>query len=120
MARVTDTEVKEIYITTVDTTPFITTATLLVDEELVGQGLSDDRLKQIELYLAAHYASLSLEKGGLKRRKMGESEDEFRGPTGSALGLLSSSYGQQAVALDSTGLLGATSKSPIRAEFRVV
>lgn len=120
MARVTDTEVKEIFATTRDTTPFIETATLLVDEELVGSGLSDNRLTQIELYLAAHLASTSINHGGLKSRKIGDSEEEYRGPVGSAVGMLSSPYGQQAVALDSTGTLGTLSKSTVKAEFRVV
>lgn len=118
--RVTSDEVKEVFSTSRDVSTFITTANLLVDEELVGQGLSTDRLKQIELYLAAHLAYSSIKFGGLKKQRAGDAEEEYRGPTGTALGLLTTPYGQQAVSLDSTGTLGTLSKSTVKAEFRVV
>lgn len=120
MARVTDSEVKEIYVTTSDTTPFITTATLLVDEELVGLGYSSNRLKQIELYLAAHFAVISLEKGGLRSRKIDEAEDEYKPIEAAAKGFMSTRFGQQALSLDNEGKLANLSSNPVKARFRVI
>ena len=47
-ARVTDADVKAIFDTAMDTTPFIPTANLIVDEELVSFGLTEARLTEIE------------------------------------------------------------------------
>lgn len=101
MARVSDSEVKSILDTTIDTTPFITTASLVVDEELDSSGLSEARLTQIELYLAAHFACL------MDPRVASESVDgasnTYEGKTG--MGLDRTSYGQQVKLLDTSGAL---------------
>lgn len=106
MTRVTDAEVKEIIETDLDTTPFIGTATLIVDEDLVGKGLSDARLREIELYLSAHFTTLRQRQ--LKSEEFGDAKDEFLGIVD--LGLDSSLYGQQAKSLDTTGTLEAQGK----------
>lgn len=101
MARVTDAEVKTILDTTIDTTVFITSANLIVTEELGEESLSDDRLKQIELYLAAHFTCLRDPRAS--QEKMGDASVTYEGKTG--MGLDRTSYGQMVRMLDSTGLL---------------
>lgn len=102
--RVTDTDVKEILDTTVDTAPFITTAHLIVNEELFPQGLSEERLTEIEKYLAAHFACLKDPR--LIQEKVGDATNTYEGyQNRNRTGLSSTSYGEQVQFLDSTGRL---------------
>jgi hypothetical protein len=118
---ITDAQVKAIIDTTRDTSPFIETATLLVQEELVGRGLSTPRLDQITLYLAAHFVCVTEELGGLKRSKLGEADESYRTPNDKELGLTSTRYGQQALILDSSGKLAALSTGGgLKARFEVM
>ncbi len=116
MARIptTDSDVKEILETELDTTPFIETAKLIVDEDLVGKGLSDARLEQIELYLSAHFTTLRERQ--LESEEFGDSKDRLLGQV--EMGLDSSIYGQQAKVLDNTGTLVNLGKA--KAEFQVI
>jgi hypothetical protein len=119
--RVTNNEVKVIVETSIAdvTTPFIDNAHLLVEEELLGLGLSEARLKMIEMYLAAHYVSLAPGgDGNLLRSKTGQSEDEYAGNFSEGLAL--TRYGQQAISLDTSGTLANMATTGKRAEFRVV
>ena len=119
MARVTDAEVHGIMSdldVSFDTTPFIVTAELVVTEELEDKGLSADRLKQIVLWLAAHYVTIDVEKGGLRAEVIGEARETFAVKSG--VGIQSTRYGQQAVALDTTGRLASKDKPTAR--FTVV
>ena len=100
MARVTDDQVKEIIETDLDTTPFIDTATILVDD-LVGKCLSDEKLEKIELYLSAHF--VTLQERVLKSDEFGDSKEEYFADIGK--GLDSSNYGQTAKVLDTSGCL---------------
>lgn len=81
--------------------PFITTASLLVDEHLTDL-LSDALLTQIETYLAAHLITL------WEPRAKSESADgvafSYEGAA-TGEGLRSSRYGQLVLMLDSTGTL---------------
>lgn len=108
-------------ISTVDLSPFIEAADLLVVEELTGRGMSNDRLKQIELYVAAHFVTVTLERGGLQIQQIGFGgpRDEYKGIEDSAVGLMSTRFGQQAVMLDTSGRLLAISKKSLTARFRV-
>ncbi len=106
MPRVTDAEVKGILDTDIaDTTPFILTANLIVNEVLATAGYSDERLYQIELWLSAHFAchmdarETSVDAGA---------SASFEGKTD--MGLNWSRYGQQAQLLDTSGLLTALGK----------
>ena len=101
MARVTDAEVKEILDTALSTTPFINTATVVVDENLVDKGLSTALLKEIELYLAAHYTTIREQQ--LTSEELGEAKNTYQGKT--EMGLDSSFYGQTAKQLDTSGTL---------------
>lgn len=118
MALVTDSEVKAIIDTALDTTTFITTAHLIVTEDLDGLGYSDDRLKQIELYLAAHFTALMEENGGLTRRKFGDSDESYALVKGN--GLMMTRYGQQAMALDTSGKLKELNNTTLPALFTVL
>ena len=93
-------------------------ASSLVDETLADQGLSANRLKYIELNLAAHYVTLALEKGGYKMQKVGDSMESYQDQGGSNLG--STRFGQQALALDDTGVLSSLASPKGKAEFRVM
>lgn len=86
---------------------FIATANLLVEEDLVGKGLSEARLKEIEKYLSAHFATVT--SGEFKWRKVGDATDEFVKATMIA-GLKGTTFGQQAVSLDTSGTLLSTDK----------
>ncbi len=117
-ARVNDEEVKVLIDTNRDTSPFIDDANLIVNENLVGKGFSDERLKLIEKYLAAHLVALTEERGGLTRYKNGDSSEEYQLVKGS--GIAQTRYGQQAIMLDTTGTLQNLSRAGGTAEFRVV
>ena len=122
-ARVTVEDLKKILPTEAkddDVSIFITNANLLVDEELLSQGVSESRLKLIELYLAAHFWIITSEKGGLTRQKIGDSEDFFQAWTNTEKGLQATRYGQQASMMDTTGKLAALATGRLRAQFRVV
>src|ERR1700679_3492232 len=95
----------------VDLTGFINTADLLITEELsnVRPALSVLRLTQIEKYLAAHYCCVAIERGGLTRQRVGESEDFYQGFSNKEISLSSTRFGQQAVILDTSGRLGEIS-----------
>lgn len=121
-SRVTAGEVKEIITTSVSDdivfTNHIATANLLVDTHLSISGLAGPVLKQIELYLAAHFVSLTEERGGLTRSKMGDADESYANVYKE--GFRSTRYGQMALALDSTGTLTRTLQTRVKAEFRVV
>ncbi len=113
-ARVTQAEVEEIVEidSSISITPFITVATLIVDEELVGRGLSDARLKEIERYLAAHFYCVR------DPRVTSESAGVSASYEGSAGQNLSRTrYGQQAILLDTTGILASMNAAQTRRAF---
>lgn len=120
MASVTSQEVKDLLGTTdaMDVTEHINTASILVEEDLAGSGLSVQRKKLISLYLAAHFTTLALERGSLRSEKVGTSEETYRDTTGE--GLNSTRWGQQAMSLDSSGILADNANPLPRAEFEVV
>lgn len=102
MARVTDEQVKKVIETDLeDITLFMETAEMIVDEQLTGKGLSDDRLAKIELYLSAHF--VTLRERQLKSEKFGDASETYQGETG--MNLKASFYGQTALSLDTTGSL---------------
>jgi len=108
MARVTADEVKEILevsadvlATTPDLTPFITSANLLVTDLLGTSSLSSDQLKEIERWLAAHFVAIRDPRRSYERA--GSVGEGFQHRLG--LRLEVTTYGQQAIALDTTGTL---------------
>ena len=87
--------------------PFIQTANIMVTEYLAGSdcGLSDDLLKEIETYLAAHFVTL---RDRIVQREAADGVSfDYQGSTDA--GLDSSQYGQTAQILDSCGKLSQLS-----------
>jgi|SRR6516164_7464751 hypothetical protein len=116
---VSDTDVKAIFITELDTTPFINAAELIVHEEVVPRqttnvNLSPARLDLITVYLAAHFAAITDQSGGRVRSKIGDTEEDYipissyREPL---QGFRMTRYGQQAMSLDTTGALASMSSN---------
>lgn len=126
MARVTVDEVAAVYKNAGDDNSvlqtFIDTATLIVDEELVivTPAFSEARLKQIELYLAAHFATMSFEAGGLVRKKIDDVEEEYQELSEGLKGLERTRFGQQVILLDSSGKLGQLAANPVKALFGIL
>ena len=104
--RVTGSEVKEIFQTTLTASEvevFITPANQLVTEKLAASGLSDDRLKEIERWLAAHL--LAVRDPRKRRQQIGESNETYHVSTLGDYGLKTTYYGQQVLLLDTTGIM---------------
>lgn len=123
MARATDADVRAYVemLAETSTAPYISAATLVVDTYLVGKGLSDPLLVQIEIFLAAHYATLAVERGGLRRDQQGDSAQAYQTVSERYTGFNLTRFGQQAIALDDSGtLVGLSSTKNLRAQFEVV
>lgn len=122
MARVTAADIQEILdvssdvlTATPDLTPYITAANLLVTDLLGSSSLSDDTLKEIERWLAAHFVAIrdprtASEKAG----SVGESYQYKLG-----LRLEVTTYGQQAIALDTTGTLADVNQNGAKRSAQV-
>ena len=110
MALVTSDEVKEIIDvdTTLILTPFIGIAHLIVDENLVDSGYTAARLKEIERWLSAHFVAIRDKR--ISDEKIGEVAVSYD-RAGLGKGLEATTYGQQALMLDSSGLLMQVSGS---------
>lgn len=107
--RVTEAEVENIadIDSSDDVSAFITTANLLVTEELSDKDdLSTDRLKQIELWLSAHFAKIKFQAAASEGAE--DVSQSFQYKLG--LNLQSTMWGQQAILLDTTGTLAAMSE----------
>lgn len=106
MARVDSSEVLEIIDTTLEAGEidvFVETASLIVDNYLADKALSDETLKEIEKYLAAHV--LSVKDQRVKTEKIDVLSFTYTGTFGE--GLKNTQYGQMSILLDSSGTLGA-------------
>ena len=99
---------------------YVDLAWLIRSEDLEGKGLSSDRLDSIELFLSAHYAILTYEKGGLTQQMVGQSEDRYQLIGQKMYGLSATRFGQAAVSLDTSGTLVKLTTPPLKALFRVV
>lgn len=119
MARTSVSEVKNIIPTNLSDSEiqsYIDTATALVDASLAGK-LSDTILEQIEKWLTAHLISTTRLRQ-LKSGKAGPASAEYFGKDG--MGLNSSTYGQQAIFLDSTGTLARQSEGKPSAKLEAL
>jgi hypothetical protein len=108
MPRVTDAEVQAIHASGQDTAPFILAAHCIINDNLLGRGLSEETLTQIELFLAAHLAVTGAAHGAgeVKKYRLGDLQIERSAQAASlGLGLDGSTFGQTARLLDSTGTL---------------
>ena len=102
----------------VDPEVFLSMADLLVTEQLSNAGMSEARLKLVELWLAAHFLTVVAEKGGLTRSRMGQSEDWFSDIYSTGLG--STRFGQTAILYDTSGRLAKAGSAKGKAEFGFV
>jgi hypothetical protein len=116
MARVTDAEVQEIISLNVltTTTPFITTANILVTKHLGNSGISAALLAQIEKYLAAHLVALHPDERQLTEQKLGDAQDKFAGTFGDMLDF--TQFGQTVKMLDYTGILAGVGGATVAIE----
>ena len=89
-------------------TPYIAAANLLVTDVVVAADstISDERLTQIELWLAAHFASVAYLRAAEERADVVGEKKQFKVD----LGLSVTVYGQQALVLDTTGALANLQK----------
>lgn len=107
---------------------YLDAAYVIVDEELSTVGYSSDRLKLIELNLAAHFATNgpsvtggTYTSGQLEYIKVGSSEERYATMSNSSWGIATSVYGQIAMALDTSGkLAGQLASKPLKARFSVI
>lgn len=98
----------------------ITIANLIRTEDFASTTLSQQRLDAIELNLAAHFAVITYERGGLTSTLVGTSEDKYQLISDKMYGLASTRFGRAALTLDTTGALAALTAPPLRARFNVV
>jgi len=118
---VQDSDVKALIDTNRDTAPFITTAQLIYDEFLATKGYSDERQFEIVKYLAAHFACVTEERGGLKESAQGNARETYKAPGDQQNGLQSTRFGQMSLMLDSTGTLASiTANNSLKAKFAVI
>jgi hypothetical protein len=122
MPRATDEDVRAYVVisTSVSTAPYINSAVVVVESLLEGKGLSESVLTQIEIFLAAHFAVLAVERGGIRREAMGESSQSFQTISENFKGFTLTRFGQSALALDTTGTLAEQGNANLKAKFRVV
>ena len=119
-ARVTDADVKGIIDvqTSIDTSNFINIANRYLNLHLSSEGLSEEELTDIELYLAAHFTAITAERGGLTSEVTGDSEATYANIYEAGFG--STRFGQIALSLDVSGTLRELGTPALRAMFTVV
>lgn len=103
-------------VTDPEVTPFLTTAALLVSEELAGASVTAARLDEITKWLAAHLFAMRDATGRRVEHRTGDARERYGGQLG--LGLDHTRYGQTVKILDPTGKLAALGRRA--AEFRAV
>lgn len=103
MARVTESQVRGLTGdgSDVDASPAIDAANLFVNEEIPST-VSDARKVQIELWLAAHFLDIT-KRSPLAAETVGESSERYHNIYHA--GLRSTRFGQQAILLDTSGVL---------------
>lgn len=80
---------------------------------------STEKQDLVKLYLAAHFAVISEEYGGLAQQVVGESEERYQTMEGRDNGFATTRFGKTAIALDNSGTLAASAAKPLKANFRV-
>lgn len=115
MSRVSETEVKELIPTTETITAQINAANVLVTEKLGSNGtITTDHLKEIERWIAAHFVACSIERQATEE-KVGATSIKYAGNADRDVkGLNLTSFGQQAIMLDTTGTLASLGKRKSR------
>ena len=116
MARVTDAEVKDIKQVSIDTTPFINAANLIVSDlnSKCNKSFDETRLTQIELYLSAHFAGTFAPE--IVSEKFENTANVYQVGSLSLSGVMSDKYGQMANML-SDSCLHEFDKAPAVVNF---
>lgn len=103
--RVIPQEVKQIIDTSL-TDPrietFISSANAVVTDLLSGAGYTEEKLKTVELWLTAHFIASTVERQ-IKAEQTGQARVDYEGRTWK--GLDGTTYGQQVMLLDTSGML---------------
>lgn len=120
MPRTTDAAVKAIIDTQRDTTPFIATASRMVDQYALAVvnviAANDPLLADIECYWAAHLVAVTEPR--VSRKRLGETTLEYQ--QGKLdMGLKSTFYGQTVLDLDPTGVIASNNQNILNATFNV-
>jgi len=104
MANVTPDEVEEIIDVDsgLDVNPFILASSVLLDTILPSGQIGTAQRKEIERWLTAHF--ITIRQGQLEAQTIGDAKDTYALGSLSG-GIKSTTYGQQAVALDTSGSL---------------
>jgi hypothetical protein len=113
--RTTPSDVKAIINTSlddVDVYPYIEDANALVDAVLSGEGLSTSLLTSIEKWLSAHFIAVTKSRQP-QYKKIGDGAESY---PKLGLKLESSTYGQTALAFDTSGKLANLGKKRIKIE----
>ena len=119
MPRATELEVKEIIsteLTAEDVTPFLNSANNVVTDDLSDEGYTATRLKNIEMWLAAHF--VAIRDPQMSKEKYGDGEHTFQGKTG--MGLEATLFGQQVMLFDTNGVLKAIADGKTDAVIEVI
>jgi hypothetical protein len=95
-------EIMETDLTEVQVGPYVTSANIMVTSALGDSGLGTDLLAEIERWVAAHAIASSRERQAVDE-KAGPAAVKYAGQYGA--NLASTSYGQMAMVLDTTGTL---------------
>lgn len=100
----------------------IRTAQIVVDQFMADCSYSDALKNEIQKYLAAHYLSVNTEgsSGGITRKRIGETEEEYRAVVAEDRGISKSTFGEQALLLDFEGCLSSLATRVQKARFRLV
>ena len=93
-----------------ETDSFISSAHVALVTRLDGYGLPEELLTKIEVYLAAHFATLTYRE--VVRQTMTPFSETFSSKVD--LGFNSTRYGQMAVSMDPTGKLAVADKRPVK------
>lgn len=120
MARVTEDLLRTIVELSegLDCSTFIDTANIVVDAFVLPHLTIQPLLIKIELYLAAHFAALMDERGGLTRSMQGDASETYSDIYDK--GFRSTRFGQQAIVLDQSGTLAAVSANNLKAQISLI
>lgn len=122
MARVSEEDLRVLVgaAESVAVSSFITDAHILLEDALVNvsHGHTEAKLAFIEKYLAGHLYVLTVEKGGLRQVKVGESQDTYHNLMEAGLG--STRFGAMAINADVSGTLASMAGPQKKAMFRVL
>lgn len=99
---------------------YINIANMLRTENFAGSSLTPQRLDAVELNLAAHFAIITYERGGLTSTMVGTSQDKYQLISDKMYGLAATRFGRAALSLDTSGVLTQLASPPLRARFNVV